>query len=1048
MSDKVKAYRKDGSMSLNPINIIPRDIHEVLKVLGLESIVTPDCKFTEDCDIEQMDKIRGPRLEVRANDNRNTPSLIRWGDNGFVIKCFEKPETVLSGGIEPRAFALKLPRLKPLYQRREGPMVHDEGAKAFIKSLAEAQTEQSLEIVTSASLHHINVVALVAYGSINFPLKLTDTESLNILLPFMLLEWIDEALPIHRYVAKAAQQGSMGFQEFLELIQQVVDGLSYIHSKKLIHWDFKGDNCLVTKDGKVKISDFGSANFVAVGPSTVRSSQIRKTTSWNLPKKGFTVDSDSSLSGAVHIIVPEGFSIDSPWWDLYCLGRMIGRILAFEQTKDKSYDDIDWNKIAVKLFSKGPEKGRFERSFMLRIWSRLVREPGSLELIPEMYYQDALHLKRDLAKIEYRFGDANGIEDLFAFPQHVLRIPLDGSVNLSSELKGLLKLGLLRNLTKHLQLNYSLYVFPGATHTRFEHSLGVFASTLGYVRALYSDLLNPDFRLLCDKEDIRAVLFGALLHDIGHGAFSHYLEEIPALIQGATHVQYLEALLRNEQELYTPGMGLPEQTVLSHDEKSEWDTMRSKLIEAAKVLGFKGEVAEKFLILVADILKPKYSDGWGDIRVLDLADRDTSRLVKLYVLHSIVDGGLDADKFDYLQRDSDRANVSYARGIDRERYFQALTTVTFNPTEESNPPPTFSPTIAITRKGIQAVEHLIQSRYQLFNVLYYHPVGRAATVTFLYLVWKFLCPSDESKEERDSRGDRLRLMLFKFRILGDMQAVQWLREQEMTREVNRDPSKESARRINKMFDMLENRDLLPKPVFDGSLRDLMSMKYSQSNGTQQKREGLESKLHRILVIHESRISEVSGLDGYSRYRTAITKLVCENAKKSLKNMLPQEEQEVLDQLHLNEETVFLDLPRAFKDQLENIWVVEKRSEAYWKPAAAHQMELTEGTEDAVDPPPLKPTELDLFAAPLDDVSPSFQATKPASKQSLKDLGTKLSKQSLDFYLRRIRIFLDREQRDLLRNILTDHSKIAGAFFEALINAYTELEEQHVDTGSS
>src|SRR5690242_4779635 len=75
------------------------------------------------------------------------------------------------------------------------------------------------------------------------------------------------------------------------------------------------------------------------------------------------------------------------------------------------------------------------------------------------------------------------------------------------------------------QLGFVYRIWPGATHTRYEHSLGVYYLAL---RALRSLLARGKDGGLADvsSADLRAVLLAALLHDVGHYPFSHAIEEL------------------------------------------------------------------------------------------------------------------------------------------------------------------------------------------------------------------------------------------------------------------------------------------------------------------------------------------------------------------------------------------------------------------------------------------------------------------------------------------------------------------------------------------
>ena len=74
----------------------------------------------------------------------------------------------------------------------------------------------------------------------------------------------------------------------------------------------------------------------------------------------------------------------------------------------------------------------------------------------------------------------------------------------------------LRNIK---QLGAIYQVFTGASHNRFEHSIGVY-----YLARSYMDILNKYFQYFSDKE-YELISIGALIHDIGHGPFSHLFDE-------------------------------------------------------------------------------------------------------------------------------------------------------------------------------------------------------------------------------------------------------------------------------------------------------------------------------------------------------------------------------------------------------------------------------------------------------------------------------------------------------------------------------------------
>jgi len=101
----------------------------------------------------------------------------------------------------------------------------------------------------------------------------------------------------------------------------------------------------------------------------------------------------------------------------------------------------------------------------------------------------------------------------------------------------------LRNIK---QLGLAHYVYPGAMHTRFQHSLGACFLTHQAIDVLRSKGID-----ITDNES-EAVLLAILLHDIGHGPFSHTLERV--LLKDISHEQITYAYMTHLNRLYNGGL--------------------------------------------------------------------------------------------------------------------------------------------------------------------------------------------------------------------------------------------------------------------------------------------------------------------------------------------------------------------------------------------------------------------------------------------------------------------------------------------------------------
>jgi uncharacterized protein len=188
-------------------------------------------------------------------------------------------------------------------------------------------------------------------------------------------------------------------------------------------------------------------------------------------------------------------------------------------------------------------------------------------------------------------------------------------IPLSAEATAILSTATFQRLEGIQQLGFVSRVWPGARHTRFEHSLGVMHLM---TRALV-ELAGHGADI--DDETGRAGIAAALLHDIGHYPFSHAIEELGPPVP--IHEDVGRRLILSE--------------------------------EIAPILTDKWRVDPR---RVAWLVEPD-----GD--PLDERDR---------LIHGLLSGPLDVDKLDYLPRDARACHVPYG-GVDTARLLAALRVV-------------------------------------------------------------------------------------------------------------------------------------------------------------------------------------------------------------------------------------------------------------------------------------------------------------------------------------------------------------------------------------
>ncbi|MFQ5746150.1 MAG: HD domain-containing protein [Gemmatimonadota bacterium] len=247
-----------------------------------------------------------------------------------------------------------------------------------------------------------------------------------------------------------------------------------------------------------------------------------------------------------------------------------------------------------------------------------------------------------------------------------VRDPVWQNIRLEPHAAAILDTPEFQRLRRVKQLGFAHLVYPGAVHTRFLHAIGVYHLSGRAIRALERSGTLGEAAVT--TESAALVRLSALLHDVGHYAFSHAMEELePASIPG-------------------------------HHEQ-----LAARFLEAPSIRSILVGIDPEAPRLIADLIR-----GASD-----------------HPLQGLVSGSLDLDKIDYLRRDSLFCGVPYG-AVDVDRLLDSLTLA--REREEARLE------VAVTEKGISALESLLFSKYQMFRNVYWHHAVRSATVVFRRLV--------------------------------------------------------------------------------------------------------------------------------------------------------------------------------------------------------------------------------------------------------------------------------------------------------------------------
>ncbi len=109
-----------------------------------------------------------------------------------------------------------------------------------------------------------------------------------------------------------------------------------------------------------------------------------------------------------------------------------------------------------------------------------------------------------------------------------IKDPVHGYVYITEAEKEVIDSFPVQRLHRLRQLAGAEYVYPGANHTRFEHSIGVM-----HLAGLLAE--NPHLSQLLSEDEVQKVRIAALLHDVGHGPFSHIFEHLLVKFLNKTH---------------------------------------------------------------------------------------------------------------------------------------------------------------------------------------------------------------------------------------------------------------------------------------------------------------------------------------------------------------------------------------------------------------------------------------------------------------------------------------------------------------------------------
>ena len=301
------------------------------------------------------------------------------------------------------------------------------------------------------------------------------------------------------------------------------------------------------------------------------------------------------------------------------------------------------------------------------------------------------------------------------FNYKIINDPIYGCINLSKTEVQLLDTRAMQRLRRIRQMGFASYVFPSGEHSRFVHSLGVLCIMGKMCEHLYRQYGEKEGATTCFTiEDVRKVRIAALLHDVGHFPFSHLSECVYSYIDNVKTTDIMVKGLSTSVDNNTTLLG---------------DIANFKKRKAKDHEHMGAEVVKKDPEIVSILKEIGVSpEEIGQIIICDTQDKP----VYAQLLHS----SLDADRLDYLLRDSKQAGVSFGNVeleyILRQLRIESCILQRDNGTEEA------IDLVVFDIRGQHAIEHFLMARYFHYSQVVQHKTSSAFEAVAKALEYKVL----------------------------------------------------------------------------------------------------------------------------------------------------------------------------------------------------------------------------------------------------------------------------------------------------------------------
>lgn len=339
---------------------------------------------------------------------------------------------------------------------------------------------------------------------------------------------------------------------------------------------------------------------------------------------------------------------------------------------------------------------------------------------------------------------------LFGLPKYLIMDPIHGGIEIFTHERRIIDHPLFLRLRHIKQTDILHYVFPSATHSRFEHCLGTMFVSSKIFKNMMKNYMTEGNKYSLSNEDIDSIqyLFGclriaSLLHDVGHLPFSHQFEEST----------FGKQILKDKSILSTLWKNIPSNIIkstpseLHHEDLSircaikifdDLNKNKTFPYNATDIIGIMengdSDPSNKFIKSSLNIVKLLVKNH----SVIESLEEKLIALKVRKLFKDIISSEVDADKMDYLLRDSYFSGCKY--GIYNLDHLTQNLCAGFDLSNDFNEA-WFG--IALKNKGLGALEDFVFSRFRMYLQLYNHKT----VVGFKWLLHKAI---SEVMEDEDN----------------------------------------------------------------------------------------------------------------------------------------------------------------------------------------------------------------------------------------------------------------------------------------------------------